>query len=151
MARKKHELYVGKRELMAELQLYNDTVDPEHPELLGEASEELGIMLIKIASRYASKPNFYGYTFKDDMVGDAILRMLKNLGKIDLEHPRCNPFSYLTMICHNVFLAWISKSKRRETTKREVARSRLLDLENGEGLERSKQFGVLQEMEDALG
>ena len=38
------------------------------------------------------------------MVADAVARCLSHaIDKIDLDHPNCNPFSYLTQTCYNVF------------------------------------------------
>ena len=80
-------------------------------------SEELGQMFLKIAQRYASRPNFYGYSYKDDMVGDAVLRMMRYVSKFDVDHPKANPFSYFTMIAHRQFLQSLGKEKKYVETK----------------------------------
>ena len=44
------------------------------------------------------------------MVADAVARCLSHaIDKIDLDHPNCNPFSYLTQTCYNVFRQKINK------------------------------------------
>lgn len=148
MARKRNKYYVGKDELMEELRKFNESMAND-PDGIGTATEELGEMLLKIATRYASRPNFWRYSFREDFVNEAIFRMVKNLHKIDLDHPKCNPFSYLTMICHNVFIFWIMKSKKHEQAKLEIAREHLIDLEYMNDIDRSQQLQILDEIQSA--
>lgn len=53
----------------------------------GEASERLGEMLIQIATGLAASSKFDKRTYRDDMAGDAVLRMYKNLDLIDTTDP----------------------------------------------------------------
>lgn len=107
----KHEHYVSNKDLLEEIKLYNKTK---------KVSEELGVFLIKIAKRYATKPNFSGYTYKEDFIGDAVFRMVEQLDKINLKHPNCNPFSYLTQVCRNCFIAKINKEHKIQDTKENI-------------------------------
>ena len=107
----KHEHYVNCKDLLEEIKLYNKT---------RKVSEELGVYLLKIAKRYATKPNFSGYTYKDDFIADAVYRMVEQLDKINLNHPKCNPFSYLTQLCRNCFIAKINKEHRIQNTKENI-------------------------------
>jgi len=100
--------YIEPAKLRGEIQAYKDT---------NIMSEDLGRMLISIAKRYASKPNFSGYTYKDDFVNDAIYRMVNQMNKINLDHPKCNPFAYLTLICHRVFVNKIYVEKKFQNIK----------------------------------
>jgi hypothetical protein len=79
-------------------------------------------MFINIANRFASKPNFSSYTYRDEFVGDAIYRMCDKIGMINLDHPKCNIFTYLTMICYHCFIARITKEKKYQKTKENVKR-----------------------------
>jgi len=106
--RKQQQYYINPKELRAELQKYKDE---------DIISEELGAMILKIAQRYASKPNFSGYSYREEFIGTAVLRMIEQLNKIDLEHPKCNPFAYLTQICHFKFIEKINKEKKYQTMK----------------------------------
>ena len=53
----------------------------------GEASERLGEMLIQIATGLAASSKFDRRTYRDDMAGDAVLRMYRNLDLIDTTDP----------------------------------------------------------------
>ena len=117
MGRKRGEYYINPEELKKDLEEYNDT---------SIISEELGIKLIKIARRYASRPNFSGYSYKEDFISDAILRMVSQIDKIKLNHAKCNPFSYLTQVCHNCYIAKINKEKKYTKTK-EMLKDRFFD------------------------
>lgn len=54
----------------------------------GKASERLGEMLIQIATGLAASSKFDQRTYRDDMAGDAVLRMYKNLHLIDTIDPK---------------------------------------------------------------
>lgn len=111
MSKKDKPYYVNPLELKNEVIKYKTT---------GEISNELGTMFINIATRFASRPNFSGYTYKDEFIGDAIYRMCHQIKMIDLNHPKCNIFTYLTMICYHCFVARINKEKRYQKTKEDV-------------------------------
>jgi len=108
MKKNKSEFYIDKAELNKEIKIYKKS---------GEITEKLGIMLMKIANRYASKPCFSGYTFKDEFIAEAVARMIDQLHKIDLNHKKCNPFSYLTQMCYWKFVSKINEEKQHALTK----------------------------------
>jgi hypothetical protein len=74
--RKKY--YVQPEDLRLEILNFQET---------GEASERLGEMLIQIATGLAASSKFDQRTYRDDMAGDAVLRMYKNLNLIDTTDP----------------------------------------------------------------
>ena len=77
-------------------------------------SEELAIYIKKIAEGLSYAPNFINYTYKEEMVGDAILKMVQALEhkKFDLEN-RDNPFGYFTTIAFHAFINRIKKEKKQ--------------------------------------
>lgn len=79
-----------------------------------EISEELAIYIKKIAEGLSYAPNFINYTYKEEMVGDAILKMVQALEhkKFDLEN-RDNPFGYFTTIAFHAFINRIKKEKKQ--------------------------------------
>lgn len=84
----------------------------------GKVSEELGAMILKIATNYANKGSFYGYTWKDDMVAEAVMTCLKYMHNFNpMKQKRPNPFAYLTTIIHNSFLNYIRKQKKHSKIK----------------------------------
>ena len=72
--------------------------------------------MIKIATRLSYKPNFINYTFKEEMIGDAIYDCVRFAKKFNPEKSE-NPFSYITTICFNAFLRRIDKEKTQTYVK----------------------------------
>ena len=68
--------------------------------------------LMLIAKNLANKPNFYGYTFKDEMIGDAIENCIMYFHNFDPDKSS-NPFAYFTQIIYYAFLRRIQKEKKQ--------------------------------------
>lgn len=130
MAKIKNEHYVNNKEMIEELRLYKKT---------GIVSEKLGVMFFKIASKYATRPNFCGYSYKDDMVSDALSRMMDQATKFNVDHPSANPFAYFTMVVHRQFLQTLKKEKKDIEIKRLYREKIWSDLCIDENLEQTKE------------
>lgn len=115
---KKH--YTKNTSLMAEMKRYIQTCETDengrHIKGSGHISEELGMMISRIAKRYAGKGNFSGYTWKEDMIGDAIYTCIKYMHNFNPEKSN-NPFAYFTQICHNAFINYIKRQKKHSDIK----------------------------------
>ena len=74
----KENYYVDPKELVTEIRKCQRSK---------RVSNELGKIFLNIAYKFASKPNFSGYTYKEDFIGDAVMRMLEQVDKVKLEHP----------------------------------------------------------------
>lgn len=107
-SRKDTNTYVNQKEFMEALRVYYDT---------DIISDELATYIKKIAEGLSYAPNFINYTYKDEMVGDAILKMMQALEfkKFDLEN-RDNPFGYFTTIAFHAFINRIKKEKKQRET-----------------------------------
>jgi len=96
--------YVNSKEFEDEIRNYYNT---------GYITIKLGESLNKIANGLSFAPNFMNYSYKEDMVGDAIVKMfsaLKNKKfKIDSGF---SPFSYFTTIAFHAFINRIKKEKK---------------------------------------
>jgi len=77
---------------------------------------ELGESILNIATRLGYAPNFINYTYKEDMVGDAIVKMFSALKNKKFNPERGNPFSYFTKIAFNAFCNRIKKEKKARQT-----------------------------------
>tara|TARA_B100001123_G_scaffold381527_2_gene452015 strand:+ start:457 stop:1077 length:621 start_codon:yes stop_codon:yes gene_type:complete len=91
--------------------------------------------LVKIATGLSYAPNFINYSWKDEMVGDAILKMFSALKhkKFKVETGN-NPFSYFTTIAYHAFINRIKKeSKHRDTITRYQESVYSDTLNNSEG------------------
>lgn len=83
-------------------------------------SEKLAGMVQMIAVRLGLARNFYSYSFKTEMQGDAIVKMMTALRR---KRFKCgegyNPFSYFTKVAYHAFQNCIKKSKKDfDTLKR---------------------------------
>jgi hypothetical protein len=82
--------------------------------------EKLASMVQMIAVRLGLARNFYSYSFKTEMQGDAIVKMMTALRR---KRFKCgigyNPFSYFTKVAYHAFQNCIKKSKKDfDTLKR---------------------------------
>jgi hypothetical protein len=85
---------------------------PRLPEYIGEC-------FFNIANRLASRPNFYGYSFKDDMIADAYEVCVLRVRSFDPEKST-NPFSYFTQTVWFAFLQRIRTEKKQADIKSEL-------------------------------
>lgn len=107
----------------------------------GLFQKNCGLMILKICTRFSMHPRFYGYTYRDEFVADAVARCLSHsLDRIDLNHPNCNPFSYITQTAYNVFRQRIKNEKRYMLAKQNL-RDKLYDeFERVEGIRSTHDF-----------
>lgn len=124
---KKTEFYVDPRELKQELINFYKT---------DECSRELGDMIHKIAHGLSYSSNFINYTYRDEMVGDALVKMYTAVTnkKFDVES-EYNPFSYFTTIAFHAFINRIKKEKKHTETlnqyKEKIYEQEMLDSTDG--------------------
>jgi DNA-directed RNA polymerase specialized sigma subunit len=79
---------------------------------LGRITPELAKMLIMLARRFASKPSFSGYTYKEDMIAEALADLCKNALKFNPSKSN-NPFSFYTTCIRNTFLGYLNDEKKK--------------------------------------
>ena len=110
MAKKKTVHYVNNKMMYETMQLYIEKVQiakniadqPRIPEYIGEC-----IYL---------KPQFFGYTWRDEMVSDGIENCIIAINNFDPSKSN-NPFAYFTMIAWNAFIRRIQKEKKQTYIK----------------------------------
>ena len=78
--------------------------------------EYIGDCFVKIATKMAYRPNFIGYTFKEEMVSDAIENCLLYFRNYNTEK-YSNPFGYFSKIVWQAFLRRIAKEKKELAKK----------------------------------
>lgn len=76
----------------------------------------IGLCIIKICERLSTKPNFIGYTYRDDMVADGVENCISAVKGFNPEKSE-NPFAYFTQIAWNAFLRRIAKEKKQTYLK----------------------------------
>lgn len=97
----------------------------------GVLSDSLAEMVSKIAHKLSYAPNFINYSYREEMVGDGIIRMFKALMSKKYDHTKgTNPFSYFTRIAFNAFRNRIKKEKHIHETHEKYQEEFLLFSEN---------------------
>lgn len=80
-------------------------------------SDYIATSFMKIAQGLSRAPNFMNYTYREDMVMDAVENCIKAVGNFDPDKPtrtgKPNPFSYFTQISYFAFLRRIAKEKKQ--------------------------------------
>lgn len=92
----------------------DSSIKEEKP--LPVVSEYIGQSIILICNNLAKKPNFSGYTYKQDMIADGIMDCVAAVDNFDPDKTN-NPFAYFTQIAWNAFLRRIQKEKKQTYVK----------------------------------
>lgn len=100
---KSNSMYLNKREMLEEIQKYHETK---------EISERLANMFRIIAKKFSSHSWFYRYTYREDMMSQAVFMMLKKIDKFDLNYPSADPFAYFSSVAYNEFRQMIKKENK---------------------------------------
>jgi DNA-directed RNA polymerase specialized sigma24 family protein len=74
--------------------------------------DELGRCIMLLCERLASRLNFNGYTYKEDLIGDAIENCILSIKTFDPEKSD-NAFAYFTQIAWNAFIRRIKKENKQ--------------------------------------
>ena len=85
----------------------------------GQATNELALMWMKLCERYATRGNVRGYTYNDEMRGQAILQ-LAQIGLQFDESKSNNPFAYYTAAVTNSFVRIINIEKRNQNIRDDI-------------------------------
>ena len=104
----KAKFYVDPKEFDEEIMNYYKT---------GVMSNNLAEMVSKISHKLSFAGNFINYTYREEMVGDGVIRMMKALMAKKYNRDKgTNPFSYFTRIAFNAFRNRIKKEKHMAET-----------------------------------
>lgn len=85
----------------------------------GKATNKLAMMWMKLCDRYATRGNVRGYTYNDEMRGQAILQ-LTQIGLQFDESKSQNPFAYYTAAVTNSFVRVINIEKRNQNIRDDI-------------------------------
>lgn len=121
---KKKENYVNAKEFKQHIIDYYEADDDMITRPLGDSIQ-------KIATGLSFAPNFINYSYREDMVGDAIVKMVSALQnkKFDI-NSSYNPFSYFTTIAFHAFINRIKKEKKHHEAIEEFKQTVYEDLIN---------------------
>jgi hypothetical protein len=88
----------------------------------GRITENLGKMFIKLSERYAQRSNWRGYTYVEEMRGQAILQ-LSQIGLQFDESKSENPFAYYTAAVTNSFTRVLNIEKKNQNIRDDLLES----------------------------
>jgi hypothetical protein len=129
--KKKPEHYVNNKDFTAAVAEY--VVEINKAKDAGKTpprmSEYIGECVYKIATRLSTRPNFINYTYRDEMICDAIENCIQYLGNFNIEKSS-NAFAYVTQICYYAFLRRIQKEKKQVFIKQKSIMESDVSLES---------------------
>lgn len=119
---RKNGYYVDKKKLYEEVVLYHEKlkVNPN-----AKANDYIGDAIIKISTKIANMPKFSGYTYKDEMIDEAIVTCVKAIRTFDVTRSS-EVFSYLTTTVQNTYWSIRKKEKRQADLKTEMVKNHML-------------------------
>ena len=101
--------YVKNKDLLAELTIYREE---------NIMTDNLGMMIKQIATNYSNKGNFASYTWREDIISEAVLTCLRYMHNFDPNKmAKPNPFAYFTTVIHNAFINYIRKQNKHSEIK----------------------------------
>jgi hypothetical protein len=122
-----------------------DKKKPQIPRYVAEA-------FMKIAENLSHKPNFLSYSFRDEMVADAIENCVMYASNFDPKKSS-NPFAYFTQIAYYAFLRRIHREKKQLYVKyKSTEQAGIMDefeqLESDDG--QTRQFEMYENISEFI-
>jgi DNA-directed RNA polymerase specialized sigma subunit len=141
--------YLKNAELLPEVILAKST---------GKVTDKLAEMLLRLTRKYAQRPCFSGYTYKEDMISDALVNLCHNALKFKPEKSS-NPFSFYTTCINNSFLQFLNVEKKHRKIRDKLlidmgenpsfAFSEEYNAQNGDGAFSTELSELKQSIEEA--
>jgi hypothetical protein len=133
----KTKFYVQPAEFDEEIMKYYDS---------GKMSDKLADMVSRISHKLSYAPNFINYSYREEMVGDGVIRMMKALiAKKYNREKGTNPFSYFTRIAFNAFRNRIKKEKHIHETHEKYQRELMFMSEQFNNLSKNNNISIMKE------
>ena len=85
----------------------------------GRITNKLGTMFLKLVERYSHRANWRGYTYVDEMRGQALVQ-LSQIGLQFDESKSDNPFAYYTAVVNNSFTRVLNIEKKNQTIRDDI-------------------------------
>ena len=123
--------------------LQNGSFNKEH----GAMTDKLAMMFIKLVERYASRSNWRGYTYNDEMQGAGLLQ-LSRIGLQFDESKSDNPFAYYTAAITNSFTRVLNLEKKGQRIRDDILEQNGLNPSYTRQNENDEKIKVLAELHD---
>jgi hypothetical protein len=85
----------------------------------GSMTRKLAMMFMKLCERYATRSNWRGYTYNEEMRGQALLQ-LSQIGLQFDESKSQNPFAYYTAAITNSFTRILNIEKKNQNIRDDI-------------------------------
>lgn len=113
MSKKKSNHYLDDAVFYSEICKYLDSVNAA--ELAGEPKpripETIGQFILDLTNNLARRWNFANYTFKEEMISDAIQNIVECIGNFNPEKGK-KPYSYFTFVAWRAFVRRIAQEEK---------------------------------------
>ena len=96
-----------------------DLATGEYSKDHGEMTKKLALMFMKLCERYATRSNWRGYTYNEEMRGQALLQ-LSQIGLQFDESKSQNPFAYYTAAITNSFTRILNIEKKNQNIRDDI-------------------------------
>lgn len=110
----------------------------------GMMTNKLAHMFIKLCERYATRSNWRGYTYNDEMRGQALLQ-LSQIGLQFDESKSQNPFAYYTAAITNSFTRVLNLEKKNQNIRDDILEQNGLNPSYTRQFKNSREGQVLAE------
>lgn len=106
--------YINNKDFLKEMIAYRQSISKAKRKCLPKPKipDTIAKCFMMIAENLSHKPNFLSYTFRDEMVADAIENCVMYVDNFD-PNKSSNPFAYFTQIAYYAFLRRIQKEKKQ--------------------------------------
>ena len=110
--------YINNKTLYSAMIQYKNSVEDAEREGKEKprVTDYIGQSILLICNNLAKKPNFSGYTYKQDMISDGIIDCIAAVDNFSPDKTN-NPFAYFTQIAWNAFIRRIHKEKKQTYIK----------------------------------
>ena len=118
--------YINGKAFFAELTIYHAQYvlsvreETEKPEMLNAIAHAI----IQICTRLSNSFNFIGYTYKDEMISDAIVKCFAKVHRFDPSISE-NAFAFFTQCAYNAFINRIKIEQKQSSVKARIIREKM--------------------------
>ena len=107
MPQNERKHYLSNKDLLAAI---------EEAKKVGFLTNKLAKMLTLLAERYSYHPWFCNYSFREDMVSEAVTNLVKNWHKFDATKSN-NPFAFYTTAIRRSYLGYLEREREQSSIK----------------------------------
>ena len=136
--------YINNKEFYQMLVDYKEEcrIAAQNGESVPRIPENIGRCFYMIATRLGTKWKFSGYTYREEMISDALENCVVAVHNFDPSKSK-NPFAYFTQIIYYAFLRRIEKEKKQTFVKYKSLEHFLVDASlNDEDAEAYSNFDI---------